>query len=395
MGRASKMHQAAVESATPVTTFQATDQDLPEILQPEIAPQNGAPKAAPQRAELATAPKPEIQKVAIDSKIIETFLKSGDLAQLTTEQRVSYYNATCESLGLNPLTRPFDFIGLNGKIVMYAKRDCTDQLRRIYSVSITSLETKKEDGIYIVTAHAKDGKGRIDAATGAVAVENVRGNDLANVIMKAETKAKRRVTLSLCGLGILDESEIEAERVVDVVISAPARNIAEPVPASQDAPKAAPQQAPPSTQPAQQASTPEATAKAASPQQAASPASGNGSGKSASKDAYQPLPEAASGRDKVTKMEEYCFGASPCDNRVIRLLPMAVGVPKLLTGPYVVEQNGKLNPKMWNPAMASIEDRSARFDFIQQQLSTVGREGFVVWAEATVAAARGRGVFGK
>ena len=32
---------------------------------------------------------------------------------------------------------------------------------------------------------------------------------LANAIMKTETKAKRRATLSICGLGFLDESEIE------------------------------------------------------------------------------------------------------------------------------------------------------------------------------------------
>jgi hypothetical protein len=34
--------------------------------------------------------------------------------------------------------------------------------------------------------------------------------ELANAFMKAETKAKRRVTLSICGLGFLDESEIES-----------------------------------------------------------------------------------------------------------------------------------------------------------------------------------------
>ena len=34
-------------------------------------------------------------------------------------------------------------------------------------------------------------------------------NALANAIMKAETKAKRRVTLSICGLGMLDETELE------------------------------------------------------------------------------------------------------------------------------------------------------------------------------------------
>lgn len=32
---------------------------------------------------------------------------------------------------------------------------------------------------------------------------------MANALMKAETKAKRRVTLSICGLGLLDESEID------------------------------------------------------------------------------------------------------------------------------------------------------------------------------------------
>jgi hypothetical protein len=33
--------------------------------------------------------------------------------------------------------------------------------------------------------------------------------DKANAIMKAVTKAKRRVTLSICGLGFLDETEVE------------------------------------------------------------------------------------------------------------------------------------------------------------------------------------------
>jgi len=36
----------------------------------------------------------------------------------------------------------------------------------------------------------------------------LQGESLANALMKAETKAKRRVTLSICGLGMLDETEI-------------------------------------------------------------------------------------------------------------------------------------------------------------------------------------------
>lgn len=140
------------------------------------------------------------------AEAIEKVLVGGDLAPLTTEQRISYYNAVCVSLGLNPLTRPFDFIKLNNKLVLYAKRDCTDQLRKIHGVSITDLRKEKVDDIFIVTATAAD-RSRTDTATGAVNVKGLAGENLANAVMKAETKAKRRVTLSLCGLGLLDEME--------------------------------------------------------------------------------------------------------------------------------------------------------------------------------------------
>ena len=44
---------------------------------------------------------------------------------------------------------------------------------------------------------------------GKMSVCNIKtGDPIANAFMKAETKAKRRGTLSICGLGMLDESEI-------------------------------------------------------------------------------------------------------------------------------------------------------------------------------------------
>jgi hypothetical protein len=42
-----------------------------------------------------------------------------------------------------------------------------------------------------------------------VTVGHLKGDALANALMKAETKAKRRVTLSIAGLGWLDETELE------------------------------------------------------------------------------------------------------------------------------------------------------------------------------------------
>lgn len=142
--------------------------------------------------------------------IVEEVVVSGDLAKLNPAQRVQYYNRVCESLGLNPFTKPFDYITLNGKLTLYARKDATEQLRRIQRISITGLDAKSVDDLYIVNATAMTPDGRIDQATGAVNVGGLKGEAKANAIMKAETKAKRRVTLSICGLGWTDESEVDS-----------------------------------------------------------------------------------------------------------------------------------------------------------------------------------------
>jgi hypothetical protein len=142
--------------------------------------------------------------------LIEQVVIGGDLARLTPEQRVKYYRDVCGSLGLNPLTRPFAYLTLNSKLVLYAQRDCTDQLRSLKGVSIKLVETKALEGVYLVRAQATDKGGRTDEATGAVSIATLKGEALCNAIMKAETKAKRRVTLSICGLGLMDETEVES-----------------------------------------------------------------------------------------------------------------------------------------------------------------------------------------
>ena len=140
----------------------------------------------------------------------ERALILGDLAGLKQDERLAYYKAVCESVGLNPLTKPFDYITLNGKLTLYATRACADQLRKLHGVSVLDLHKEfHPDGILMITCKVSDKTGRTDVATGALVVQNLKGNDLANAMMKAETKAKRRATLSLCGLGVLDETEIE------------------------------------------------------------------------------------------------------------------------------------------------------------------------------------------
>jgi hypothetical protein len=142
-------------------------------------------------------------------EVVEKVVIGGDLSGLTAAQRAEYYAAVCRSLGLNPLTKPFEYLTLNGKLRLYALRDCADQLRRLHGISIYITNREWLNDIYVVTARAKDRSGREDESTGAVTVGNLKGDALANALMKAETKAKRRVTLSIAGLGWLDETELE------------------------------------------------------------------------------------------------------------------------------------------------------------------------------------------
>jgi len=146
--------------------------------------------------------------IPVKTDIMESVIVKGDLAKLTPDERVRYYGAVCESVGLNPLTKPFEYITLNNKLTLYALRNCTDQLRTIHGVSVDELTETEHDGVFIVTAKVRNRDGRTDIAKGVVAIANLKGEVLANAMMKAETKAKRRATLSLCGLGFLDETEV-------------------------------------------------------------------------------------------------------------------------------------------------------------------------------------------
>ena len=152
-------------------------------------------------------------------EIMESVIVRGDLAMLQPEERARYYSTVCASVGLNPLTKPFEYITLNGKLTLYARKDATDQLRSLRGVSVAIVSRERVDDVYVVTARATMPDGRVDESIGAVFLGATKGEALANALMKAETKAKRRVTLSICGLGMLDETEVET---IPAAISAPA-----------------------------------------------------------------------------------------------------------------------------------------------------------------------------
>lgn len=179
-----------------------------------------------------------------NSEIIEKIVVEGDLSKLSASDRVKYYIQTCESLGLNPLTRPFEYIRLSGKLTLYAKKDATEQLTRKQQLSIRISDGVVVNDAIIYRATASDAVRAVDA-TGVVDIKGLKGDNLANAMMKAETKASRRAVLRFSGLGWLDETETETIPSASIVQVNPETGELPPAPAPAKKPQQAQTEAKP------------------------------------------------------------------------------------------------------------------------------------------------------
>lgn len=165
-------------------------------------------------------PQNEVAPSSDPGALIESVITKGDLARLSPQERTQYYVKVCESVGLNPFTRPLEYLTLSGKMVLYARRDAADQLRKINGISVEVVSQKIDGDLFIAHVRARDKSGRTDEDFGAVSIVGLKGEARANAILKGITKAKRRVTLSIAGLGFLDETEVDD---IPVMNKAPAR----------------------------------------------------------------------------------------------------------------------------------------------------------------------------
>lgn len=170
-----------------------------------------------------------------DAIVEKVTLAGGDLAKISPDERKFYVRHKADAYGLNHLLEPFALLMLDNKLTLYVTRAGTDQIRRKENISVRIVSREEHDGMYIVTCQATTPEGRTDEAVGAVplvqpvgewktdartgrryfvadptgAVRGLDPKDRANAIMKCETKAKRRATISIAGLGMLDESELD------------------------------------------------------------------------------------------------------------------------------------------------------------------------------------------
>ena len=153
---------------------------------------------------------------------LERVVTMGDLRDLTPVERVNYYLDLCQSLGLNPRSRPFDWILFKGeneteKLSLYPNSSCMAQLRNLHRIRVEITRREVVGEMFVCEARGTLPDGRTDTASKYVPIGGTRrdgstyklsGAMLANAFMRAETGAKRRLTLSIVGLaGIPDREE--------------------------------------------------------------------------------------------------------------------------------------------------------------------------------------------
>ena len=143
------------------------------------------------------------------ASLFTTLVLNSDLSKLSEPQRVEYYKIVCERAGLDPMAKPFDLLMLNGRMVLYANKTTTAQLTANHRLTVSIVLKEVIGNILCVTARATKPNGASTEDVGAVNIANLQGDAAANAHMKAITKAKRRAVLSVCGLGMLEETEIE------------------------------------------------------------------------------------------------------------------------------------------------------------------------------------------
>lgn len=193
------------------------------------------------QSEYTTQALERVSQAPVLPEAVEQALLQGDIAKMSAQHREAYYKAVCLSAGLNYLTRPFEALkGQDGTYKLYARKEAAEQLRKIYHVSIRTVSRERIGDLYIVTVEASMPNGRKEECQGIVSLTKVKkvqqgtwaksgdpkfvpvldengdevliplkGDALASAMMRCETKAKRRATLAICGLGFSEAGDTE------------------------------------------------------------------------------------------------------------------------------------------------------------------------------------------
>jgi hypothetical protein len=148
-------------------------------------------------------------------KLISLICVGGDLTHLDGPSKRALLAKLTNYLHLNPYSHNFFiFKDSNGRHRIYATKECCSQLRHNMGIN-----TWLSDPIYgpnntapvfvTVKANGTNRFGRSADEIGSVTLIGFDKSHWSDRIMFATTKAKRRLTLDLSGLGVLSDVEVD------------------------------------------------------------------------------------------------------------------------------------------------------------------------------------------
>ena len=146
---------------------------------------------------------------------------NGDVTGFSDDQISILIKKICDWFGLNQDFNPIQVIttsidGHNSKTILYANKNCTDQLSLIYQIDITSTHVRFDEITKCYVASCKGFSKKLNKWNVAIgALKEVEGMDRGYQIMWASTRAKRRCILGLVGLSLLGEEEVTEIKIVE------------------------------------------------------------------------------------------------------------------------------------------------------------------------------------
>lgn len=176
--------------------------------------------------------------VSMTSASVKEYFRSGNVAQLKEAEKDFVLAKLCEKYNLDPILRPFDLIDFRGVQKFYMTASATNQLANAKSLSRT-VESLEIDPVSMlakcIVKVSEPSTGRVEMSHGFISLSKfqaptkeelaskkfepkrvmLEGDDLANALLKLETKTKRRATLSF--FGVMDAGSDYEDRPIPQV----------------------------------------------------------------------------------------------------------------------------------------------------------------------------------
>jgi hypothetical protein len=169
-------------------------------------------------------PTPKVTKMPEEHPFLRR-LATGNVNLTRADEQQACAEALVQQLGLRMSSMPIKFLKTrNGEIQPYLTASGAADIMISTGASVTDVQMTTVHGCAICRSTILTRDNRTGVATGAVALDGLRGEALANAFMKAETKSVRRNVLRTCrpdAVWLIQDEDIEgiegAKRLPEVI----------------------------------------------------------------------------------------------------------------------------------------------------------------------------------